>query len=241
MLIRIRYLLRDHEDESVKGTLSVVDGDIDFRKTDGFIRFMMTATEQSFQFYGKQDPEWIGLIKRLYETASMLKDENVKFTGSTREEFEQYCKSVSELPETIHPIMKAPCIMTRTSDDLIPFMKECVGSKVPNDPRNACRDIAFLYEPKEDAEKGLREDLMHQLSNLKFEKPQRDYDVSWCLTKAGYHEHVHDALNLVMQGAVYAMNCRSSRDCRCYPFDVLEVERTISAARAIIKNTAHVI
>lgn len=241
MLIRIRYLLRNHEKEPIKGTLSVVDGDIDFRKTDGFIRFMMTAMEQSFRYYGEQDPEWMGLVKRLYETASMLKDENVKFTGSTREEFVRYCKSVSELPETIHPIMEAPGIMTRTSDDLVPFMKECIGREVPNDPRNTSRDIGFLYQPEEDAKKGLREDLMHQLSNLKFSKPEREYGISWYLTKAGYHEHVHDALNLVMQGAVYAMNCRSSRDCRCYPFDVLEVERTISTARAIIKNTAHVV
>lgn len=85
------------------------------------------------------------------------------------------------------------------------------------------------------------DDMARQLSNLKFVKEGRDYSISWYLTKSRYHEHVHDALNILMQAAVYMMNCASTRDRDAYSFDMSHMQEQIGMAKVIMERTKNVI
>ena len=84
-------------------------------------------------------------------------------------------------------------------------------------------------------------DLMDQLSRLKMEKTGRKYDISNFLTVTGYHEHVHDALNILIQCGVYAINCSSTKERKARSFDVAEVDNKLQYAELIIKRTKHLV
>lgn len=235
MLIGTRQVLQKAQEDQVplKGTLAVIDGNLDFRNTDGFIQFMKLALDQIPKTYGKQDPKWQEYFNKLYTAAEKLKADNTRFTGYTTDEFREYCEKLSHIMETdTVPSLNVLSIDIATGDDLVPFLEEHV------DKGNT---RAFYYENTEDDKKELMHDLMNQLSGIKFEKTQRQHDISRFLTLSGYHEHVHDALNVILAAAVYAINCSSTRKKDAYSFDTQKICNDLKYAEVIMERTAHLV
>lgn len=235
MLVGTKQKLQYVQEDQIplKGTLAVIDGKLDFRNTDGFIQFMKMALNQIPKTYGKQAPKWQEYLDRLYTTAEKLKADNVRFTGYTTEEFKEYCEKVSHIMETdTVPSLNVLSLDIAIGNDLVSFLEKHV------DKGNT---MAFYYEKTEDIKKELMYDLMDQLSGIKFEKSHRQHDISRFLTLSGYHEQVHDALNIILQAAVYAINCSSTRKQDAYRFDTQKIHNDLRCAEYIIEKIAHLV
>ena len=104
--------------------------------------------------------------------------------------------------------MNIPKLTVVETLNLVPVMEKYV---------HAGCGLGFHYEGHgEPAD--IMHDLMDQLSRLKMEKTGRKYDISNFLTVTGYHEHVHDALNILIQCGVYAINCSSTKERKARSF-----------------------
>ncbi len=241
MLIRLESKLKqikeDLEDNipkeeiPMRGTLAVIHGEMDFSVTDGYIRFLKLALNNIRETYGEQKEEWQLQIERILNLADKLRDDNVRFTGSTKDDFTAYCGKISGIISAPVSSLTRPGL-AKASGDIVSFMEEQV---------NKGNKLGFYYEESEDAKAGLMDDLMEQLSRLKINKSGRKLDVSYFLYPPGYHEHIIDALNLLVQAAVYVINCKSTRECDAYCFDVMEVSSRLNVIENIIGNTAHLI
>lgn len=209
------------------GTLAVIEGSFDFRKTDGFIMFLKMALEYISEVYGRQDPKWASCLCRISEMADKLKDSNTRFTGCTKDEFRQYCDHVSKILDSdVDSPITAPALDITKTDDLVPFIEKHLA---------AGNTLGFYYEGFGEHE-DIMKDLMEQLSSLKLEKTSRKYNISNFLTVTGYHEHIHDALNVLIQCGVYAINCSSTRERKVYSFDTQKVHNELQYAELIIKR-----
>lgn len=224
---------RPVEEIPISGTLAVIDGSMDFRKPDGFIQFMKLALDYVSVACGKQHPKWQACLDRIYACAEKLQSAQTQFTGSTKEEFVSYCKKLSHVMDNDMEPLKVLHFDIAKEDDLVPFMEK----------HTAKGNIrGFYYEPEEDSQKELMHDLMDQLSRIKFEKESaRNYDISGYLTRSGYHEHVHDALNVIIGTVVYAINCSSTKKQEAYSFDTQKVYNDLRYAELIMKRTESVI
>lgn len=237
MFIKIRnelkYIQENIKDEKLTGgTLAVITGSMDFTGPDGFIQFMGLALRQIPVTYGEQDPKWQAWLNKICAAAEKLQANATKFTGTTGEEFCQYCYTLSHVMEEDARPLPAVIFNSETGNNLVPFMKKHAAEG---------NWRGFYYEPEENAVNGLMEDLMRQLSNLKFEKESaRNYDISPYLTRAGYHEHVHDALNIILGTAVYAINCSSTKEQGCYSFDTQKIHNNLQYAESIINSIKNV-
>ena len=226
----IQQGLKDNDPEIreyMSGTLAVIDGSLGFKTTDGFIKFLKMALSYIPKAYGRQDPKWASCLCRISEMADKLKDSNTRFTGCTKEDFRQYCTYVSKvLDGKVDDPMTAPTLDITKSDDLVPFIEKHLA---------AGNTLGFYYEGFGE-HKDIMKDLMEQLSGLKLEKTSRKYDISNFLTITGYHEHIHDALNILIQCGVYMINCSSTRERKAYSFDMQEVHSKLQYAELIIKR-----
>lgn len=237
MLIRIGQFLREKRgsDGPIGGTLFVIDKMFDFTKTDGFIEFMMLCVDKALYLGGDPCPMWRSMAERLDRTASALCDADARFRGETSDHFRGYCRHLSEIDMDGCRLLDMPKMQEAHSADLRPVMEESVRGG---------RDIGFWFDTdisRETAARRMVDDMARQLSNLKFVKEGRDYSISWYLTKSRYHEHVHDALNILMQAAVYMMNCASTRDRDAYSFDMSHMQEQIGMAKVIMERTKNVI
>ena len=235
MLIGIEQKLDriQKEQMSFKGTLAVIDGELNFRHTDGFIQFMRLALNQISKTYGKQDSKWQEYLDKIYMTAEKLKADNAKFTGYTTEAFREHCEKLSHImDDNTAPSLNELSLDISTDDNLIPFMEKHIEKG---------NTRAFYYEEVKDVEKELMYDLMNQLSKIKFEKTQRKYSISRFLISSGYHEHVHDALNMILQTAVYTINCSSTKKRAAYDFDTDKIYSELKCANVIIERIKYLI
>ena len=217
------------------GTLAIIEGSFDFHKTDGFITFLLMALDYIPTAYGKQEGEWEERLHRIAEMAEKLKDKDTRFTGSTKKDFEAYCRNLPRIlqKEPVRPIehIIVPKLTVIETLNLVPVMEEHI---------HAGHKLGFHYtghvEPAD-----IIYDLMDQLSGLKLEKTGRKYDISNFLTTTGYHEHVHDALNILIQCGVYAINCSSTKKREARSFDVAEVDNKLQYAELIVKRIKHLV
>lgn len=242
----LKYVRMDLDDGKpveqlpVNGTLAVIDGQMNFRKPDGFIQFMKLVMDQIPATYGKQNPKWQEYLGKIYNMAEKLQEINTRFTGHTKEEFQAYCERVSDVMNTDTDPLDVLHLDIVTKDNLISFMEK----HVENDNIKG-----FYYKPGEDYEqvdevqKLLMNELMHQLSGIKFEKPSgyKKYDISSRLLLSGYHEHIHDALNIILSAAVYAINCSSTKKQDVYSFDTQKIHNELKYAEMIIERMKTVI
>lgn len=214
------------------GTLAIIEGGFEFRKTDGFIAFLLMALDYIPTAYGKQEREWEECLHRIAGMAEKLRDTDTRFTGGTKEDFKVYCRNLSQvLKKEPSEHMNVPKLTVVETLDLVPVMEKYV---------HAGCGLGFHYEGHgEPAD--IMHDLMDQLSRLKMEKTGRKYDISNFLTVTGYHEHVHDALNILIQCGVYAINCNSTKERKARSFDVAEVDNKLQYAELIIKRTKHLV
>lgn len=214
----------------VEGTMVIIDGEPNFTKTDAYIQFMKLVLRQIPVRYGKQDSEWQSYLDKICNTAEKLQDKRVRFTGSTLEEFEAYCKTVSKVMEKEVEPLEEWNLNIKKSDNLIPFIKK-------NFERGNNR--AFYYEPDEDVELLLMDELMKQLSNTTHTLPMyREYKISQYLLSSGYHEEISNALNILISTAVYVINCSSTRERTCYSFDTQKVTNNIKITEAMVERIA---
>ena len=211
----------------------------DFGTIDGYIQFMRVVIDYAVKKYGEPEPEWEKRINRLRNYGNNLRDSRTHFNGFTKKEFAAYAKQISTVFDTPGEALPRLSVKQETSEDLTPFMRECIGEK---------NDIGFQYNPEEDGynpEKGpddlFMNELMHQLSNLKMEKRRENFDISYFLTDKHCHEHVLDAMNLLIQAAVYMINCRSMKENAAYQFVLYEVDTQLDAIYGIMKRTEHII
>lgn len=242
---RIKRIEKDLKDERpaedilMGGTIAVINGTLDFNKTDGYIQFMKIALENISEAYGKQDKKWQSYINRISSYAEKFQDADVAFAGNTKEEFPAYCEWLSGITEESATIlaMEKVSLDIITSDDLLPVMKKY---------RAAGNIQAFYYGKTEDPKRELMNDLMRQLSGMKIEKGSRDMDISYYFRSMSYHsgryhEHVFDALNVIMQEAVYVMNCASTKEHECYSFDTQHVHNQLRYAESIMQRARNLI
>lgn len=233
---RLKSIQRDLKDQipldeiPIKGTLIIPSETFNFSKTDGYIRFMKTALDQIPKTYGLQNEKWLECLNSIYTAAEKLQDENTRFTGRTKEDFSEYCKSISEIKDS-RPLGTMTYDVVK-SDNLVPALQKHV---------DVGHITGFYYEETEDVDKEFMNELMMNLSNLKFEKSARQWDISKFLTGAGYHEHVHDALNILIGTAVYAINCSSTRDREAYNFDTQKVVNELEYAKCIMKLAEYLV
>lgn len=239
MLIGIKSKLeRIQEGLALSGTLAVIDGELDFAKTDGYIQLLKVAVGYVPTAYGKQDKKWQKYLDRISDAADSLQDANTGFTGSTKEEFKVYCERVSHVLESKAADCLEPVnIDIETSADLVPFMEKHAA---------AGNTRGFYYETDADCAKALMEDLMNQLNGIKAEKTDRVLDISYYLRELRYggheyHEHVHDALNVLISTAVYAINCCSTKKQDCCSFDTQEVGGKLEYVQSIMERTKYLI
>lgn len=218
--------------EYMSGTLVVINGSLGFKTTDGFIKFLKMALSYIPKAYGYQDPKWESCLRQISEMAEKLKDSNTRFTGSTKDEFRQYCDHVSKILDSdVDSPITAPELDVTKTDDLVPFIEKHLA---------AGNILGFYYEGFGE-HKDIMKDLMEQLTSLKLEKTSRKYDISNFLTVTGYHEHIHDALNILIQCGVYAINCSSTRERKAYSFDMQEVHSKLRYVELIIKRIEYLV
>ena len=212
----------------VGGTLAVINGTLDFNKTDGYIQFIKIVLDQITNTYGQQDKNWQTQLDRIYTTAEKLQDKNVRFKGKTKAEFKTYCENLSHVMENeTKTHLKTIGLTTVENNNLIPVLQKHV---------EAGSIHGFYYTKDEDAKKGLMDDLMIQLNGLKFEHTPHQSDISYFLMGTGYHEHVHDVLNMLMSTAVYAVNCMSTKQASVYDFDMKRVYHELRYAEFTMKS-----
>lgn len=235
MLIRLQEYLdyMEKHEWPMSGTIAVIKGKLDFSRTDGFIQFLKIALDQIPVFYGKQDDKWQKILDKIYRKAEKLQDSCVRFTGHTKEDFRKYCKMLSGIMDTdVASHLDVVSLDIAKGDDLAPIMKEHIYNKYVT---------GFYYEDSGDVSKQFMRDLMDQLSKLTFNKNHGNLDISMYLTCSNYHEHVHDALNIIMQTAVYAINCNSTKQKTAYEFDAYKIWSRLDYAESIMKRTEHVV
>lgn len=238
---RLRYIqsVAEEEESPAKGTLAVINGELDFGRTDAYIQFLKLVLDYTVKVYGKQDPGWQEQLDSLYVLALKLKEDNVRFKGSTKEEFREYSGMLSGLPASGDAApLPAIGLDIRTSDDLVPFMERCV-QKIPGIVKG------FLIT-EEDMDKNtvdicIAHDLMMSLSTLKMNKDRSMMGISRFLRYPGYHEHVADAMNVLIQAGVYAVNCSSTRERKAYAFDLQHIDSAASYASLIMERTKYVV
>lgn len=215
-------------------TLAVINGKMDFTKTDGHIQFIGLVLRNIPKAYGKQSEKWMTYINRIYSEAEALQDANVRFTGKTREDFRNYCNRISQVfKEPVNTHLPGITLDITTSSDLISFIQKHIDKG-----NRSC----FYYEEEENIKKEIMNDLMNQLNGAKFSKPSRDdLDISYYLRSSKYHEHVHDALEIIKNAAVYAVNCSSTKEKEAFSFDTQEIHNRLLYAESIIERAKHLV
>lgn len=212
----------------LQGTLMVIDSPMDFRSPDGYIQFMKLAFDQIPALYGKQNTIWQVYLDNICRTAEKLQSKYTKFTGDSRKEFQAYCEALSNVRYKDVEPLEALHLDLMTEDNQVAFVEKHVAQG---------STIGLYYEPGENVQKELRNDLVAQLSNMKFEKPTaRMHEISYHLLASGYHEQVHDALNVLLGAAVYAINCSSTTELDKYSFDTQKIHNDLMYATYIMKR-----
>lgn len=234
-LERIQEMLEEKDSEVTdftSGTLAVIEGDFEFQKTDGFIAFLLMTLDYIPTAYGKQKQEWEECLHRIMEMAEKLMDANTRFTGSTRRDFKAYCRNLSQiLKKELSEHMNVPKLTVVETLDLLPVMEKYVHDGYR---------LGFHYEGHgEPAD--IMHDLIDQLSRLKMKKMSRRYNISNFLITTGYHEHVHDALNVLIQCGVYAVNCSSTKKRAVLTSDLQEIISRLQYVELIMERTEYLV
>lgn len=231
----IQEMLKEKDPEVTdftSGTLAVMEGDFDLHKTDGFIAFLLMTLDYIPTAYGKQEREWEECLHRIAGMAEKLRDTDTRFTGSTRRDFKTYCKSLSQiLQKELIKHMDIPELIVTETLDLVPVMEKYVHDGYR---------LGFHYEVHAEPA-DIMYDLMDQLSRMKMKKMSRRYDISDFLTATGYHEHVHDALNVLIQCGVYAVNCSSTKKRTVLTSDLQEVISRLQYVELIMERTKYLV
>ena len=234
-LERIQEMLEEKDPEVTdftSGTLTVIEGGFEFRKTDGFIAFLLMVLDYIPTAYGKQEREWEECLHRIAGMAEKLRDTDTRFTGSTKEDFEVYCRNLSQiLKKELSEHMNVPKLTVVETLDLVPVMEKYVHDGYR---------LGFHYEGHAEPA-NIMYDLMDQLSRLKMEKTDRKYDISNFLTTTGYHEHVHDALNVLIQCGVYAVNCSSTKKRAVLTSDLQEIISRLQYVEFIMERIKYLV
>ncbi len=232
MLTKLKTILDDVAEGyiSERGVVIIIKGALRFDITDGYIKFMKMALDGAVNRYKIQDDRWKNCLGRIYTAAEKLQDKNVRFTGTTKKEFKEYCNRLSRVMK--EKTDRLPLIELDIAEtDLTEFLKKHM----------AAGDIlGFYYDEKENAAREHMNDLAGQVSKLKFEKGTRmmvsGKDISFFLMESGYHEHVHDALNILINTAAYAVNCTSTRKGEAFDFDIYEIEKRLRQAELVMES-----
>lgn len=234
--------LQNRRNYPLGGTIKIIKGDMDFKKTDGYIQFLkrvlhtlqdMLRHRTSQTVHQDALKEWIGYTDKIICLAEKLTDGRVRFTGTTKDEFKVYCNRISGiLNQEAIPLKELH--FTTVQSDFLPVL-------LKNHMEEGCK-FGFYYEPGEYTNEIFTKELMAQLSNLKIEKSRHDHmDMSYFLMDSGYHEHIHDAVNILIQTAVYVMNCQSTRDVQAYGFDINKILNDLRLVEDIIKRIEYLI
>ena len=235
-LKNIQAMLADNvpkERIPLKGTLAVIKGNFDFCKTDGYIQFIKLAFDNITNAYGKQKKSWQECLNQIYQTAEKLQDMYTRFTGNTKENFWAYCQKLSRRMDDDGKIeLKTISLEIIQTDDMVSVLEKHIASG---------NKLGFYYEETEDIKKELMYELMEQLSHLKFEKTDRNTNISYFLRNSGCHEHVHDALNLIIGTAVYAINCSSTKNQDSHIFDRQTVHQNLEYAKTIMERVKQLV
>lgn len=225
MVCGIRSLNKKEVTE--KTILIIPDTTWKFDKTDGYIEFCKFSI--NLLLNKTANSEMKETIKQIYQTINALQDSNVKFEGKTTEDFEIYKEKMSHLFE--HNYQNIEVEVVRAYGKL---QFENIVSKFSDRERLYC----FYYdeESEDEFELKLKDDIICQLCNLRMQKDHVYDGVSRFLTTMGYHEHIADAMNILIQTLVYAFNCYSFKNEDSLYEDIAKISREIEYAKCVIQR-----
>lgn len=220
----LEMMKRDKENGCYHNGEAVIPSNMYFQTIDGFIRFARFVIEE---LWTDLNQEWKNHIWEVFSMMNKLQDANTAFI-SDNESFDDYCTRVSKILENSYPELSVEVFRTN-GDDLIGFLE-----KYEEKGR-----VTFCYEDVAEIEQEYKPEIKKQLQGLKMSKQtsERNFDVSFYLM-GRYHEHVYDAINILIQSVVYSLNCSSARNNECNWFDVERLENDMKYAASIIERIA---
>ena len=204
-----------------------------FDKTDGYIEYCEFVLENLLDTC--KNEEFKNNIKELFNIMSVLKDDNVRFNGNSKEDFESYVKEVSKIYEN-----------TTSNDislDIIKLEgKENILNELENYAKNRKNHYCFFYDNEEDMKANFQKELLKTLYGIRFVKDKAGscYDISYYLTSNHYHEHIHDAINTIIETLVYVFNCYSFKNEDTYFEDEWYIKRNIEFVKSSIERMEYV-
>ena len=204
-----------------------------FDKTDGYIEYCKFVLMNLLDDCKNED--FKNNIKELFEVMCVLKDENVKFNGNSKEDFESYVNEVSKIYENTTP--------NEISLDIIKLQgKEKILNELKNYPKSRENHYCFLYDNVEDMNENFKKELLKVMSTLTFTKNKENcnFEISYYLTSDFYHEHIHDAINTIIPTLVYAFNCYSFSKKDSYFEDEMYIKRTMDFVKSSIERMKYV-
>lgn len=204
-----------------------------FEKTDGYIEYCKFVLENLLDDCKNED--FKNNIKELFEVMSVLKDDNVRFNGNSKEDFESYVKEVSKIYENITP--------NDISLDIIKLEgKENILNELENYAKSRKNHYCFFYDNEEDMKANFKKELLKTLNGIDLVKNKTGscYDISYYLTSNHYHEHIHDAINAIISTLIYAFNCYSFSHKESLFEDEMYIKRNIDFVKSSIERIEYV-
>lgn len=230
MFINLRRV-PDYAGEYPSGIIVAIDPGLPFHNIDGCLQFLRLCLKEIPPRYGKQRDVWTRCLLRISDLAASLRDSRTRFTGKSKDLFVSYCKRISVISEEpAGDTFPAPLFLTMPADQMEAFLESGRFGK---------DSFGFFYCDKATLETDFNREVTEFLSNLRFPKSSRNLEISYFLRTDGYHEHIHDAVNLLIDIACYAINCTSTRRGTAEGFDVLEVNHRLDHIERIIKEIEH--
>lgn len=201
-----------------------------FDITDGYIEYCNFAINLLIDDAKNQDIK--NAIYKLYRAMNKLQDKFVRFDGSTEEEVKKYAELVSH-------VFEKDCFDVNV--EIIKAFGKSQCEDVIDEYAERKRLYFLCFDSEEECKKKLRNDVIEQLSSIRMSKDKDYKGPSIYLTKMKYHEHIHDAINELIQTLVYAFNCYSFRNEKCFYEDIDYIEKHIEYAKTMVERIEHVI
>lgn len=196
-----------------------------FNKTDGYIEFCRFVINLLIDSAKNQEIK--DCILKLYRTINKLQDQFVRFNGSSKEDFEDYVTKISNICEKDCFDIDVNIIKASGKTQCEEMLDKYSSRK---------NLYYFYYESEVEFEKELKDELIKQLCHIKMSKEHNFDGPSMFLTKMGYHEHIHDAINVLIPTLVYAFNCYSFRNENCIYDDIDYINNHIKLAISMIER-----
>ena len=219
--------LPDRIRDKPSGVFAIVDTPLSFQTVDGYLQFLRLCLKEIPPRRAVQAESWSRRLMKVSDMAACLRDSRTRFTGKSKTLFHSYCQRMAEsFSKPLGLPFPAPSLLICPGADLVSKLETIQATH------------GWYYESKEELEASLADEMAQSLGGLSFPKPERNLDVSYYLRTSGYHEHIHDAVNLLLSASAYGVNCSSTRNGRDHGFDALELGSRLNYIKTIVEDIA---